>query len=72
MESDADLLAMRVGPKTEQQLLHESSGSLSTLLLNDAVAKYDSKPRAQDKLHAAKELVRRSLRCVPQNLVGAA
>lgn len=60
--SDADLLALMVGPKTAQQLLQESSGSLATLLLSDAVATYDSRLRAQAKLQAAKELVRRSLR----------
>lgn len=59
--SDADLLAMMVGPKTAQQLLKEVNGSLATLLLNDAVAMYDPKPKVQAKLRAARELVRRSL-----------
>ena len=58
--SDADLLALVVGPKAAQQLLQGSSGSLATLLLSDTVATYDS--RAQAKMQAAKELVRRSLR----------
>ena len=60
--SDADLLALMVGAKTAQQLLQESRGSLATLFLNDTVATYNSKPKAQAKIHAAKELVRRSLR----------
>ena len=58
--SDADLLALMVGPKAAQELLQGSSGSLATLLLSDTVATYDS--RAQAKMQAAKELVRRSLR----------
>ena len=58
--SDADLLALMVGPRAAQQLLQGSSGSLATLLLKDTVATYDSK--AQAKVQAAKELVRRSLR----------
>jgi DNA repair protein RadC len=61
-KSDAELLAVMVGPKTAQQLLQISSGSLATLFLNDTVATYDSKPKAQARLQAAKELVRRSLR----------
>ena len=60
--SDADLLALMVGPKTAQQLLKEVNGSLAALLLNEAAAAYDPKPKVQAKLKAARELVRRSLR----------
>lgn len=60
--SDADLLALMVGPKTAQQLLKEVNGSLAALLLNEAAAPYDPKPKVQAKLQAARELVRRSLR----------
>ena len=60
--SDGDLLALMVGPKTAQQLLKEVNGSLAALLLNEAAAAYDPKPKVQAKLKAARELVRRSLR----------
>ena len=58
--SDTDLLALMVGPKTAQEMLKKSSGSISALL-NESVAAYDPKPKVQIRLHAAKELVRRSL-----------
>ena len=60
--SDGDLLALMVGPKTAQQLLKEVNGSLAALLLNEAAAAYDPKPKVQAELKAARELVRRSLR----------
>lgn len=59
--SDTDLLAMMVGPKTAQQMLQQAGGSLSALILNDAVAPYEVIPKVQARLQAAKELVRRSL-----------
>ena len=58
--SDTDLLALMVGPKTAQEMLKKSSGSISALL-NESVAAYDPKPKVQCRLYAAKELVRRSL-----------
>ena len=59
--SDTDLLAVMVGPRTAQQMLKKASGSLATLLLNDAVAAYEVLPKVQARLQAARELVRRSL-----------
>ena len=52
--SDGDLLALMVGPKTAQQLLKEVNGSLAALLLNEAAAAYDPKPKVQAKLKAAR------------------
>jgi len=59
--SNADLLAVVVGPKTAHQLLKGARGSLAALMLNDLVACYEPRPKAQAKLQAARELVRRSL-----------
>ena len=57
--SDADLLGVLVGPRTAVHLLKDASGSLAQLL-HEPAAIY-AKPGAADKLHAARELVRRSL-----------
>jgi len=59
--SDADLLALVVGPKTAQQLLQDAGGSLAALVLNDGVEASETRPKGRVKLQAAKELVRRSL-----------
>jgi len=59
-KSDAELLALMIGPKSAQQMLEKSSGSLAALL-NDSVVAYQPKPRVLARLQAAKELVRRSL-----------
>lgn len=66
--SDTDLLALMVGPKTAQQMLKQSSGSIAALL-NESIAEYGPKAKVQlrlqavqARLQAAKELVRRSLR----------
>ena len=58
--SDTELLALMVGPKTAQEMLKKSSGSIAALL-NESVAAYDPKPKVQIRLYAAKELVRRSM-----------
>lgn len=58
--SDADLLGVVVGVRTAAQLLRDAGGSLSTVL-NQAVPGYHARPRAQVRLLAAKEIVRRSL-----------
>jgi DNA repair protein RadC len=57
--SDADLLGVLVGPRTAVHLLKDASGSLAQLL-HEPAAIY-AKPGTADKLHAARELVRRSL-----------
>ena len=59
-KSDAELLALMIGPKSAEQMLEKSKGSLAALL-NDSVAAYQPKPRVLARLQAAKELVRRSL-----------
>ena len=59
-KSDAELLALMIGPKSAQQMLEKSRGSLAALL-NDSVVTYHPKPRVLARLQAAKELVRRSL-----------
>lgn len=58
--SDAELLGVVVGVKTAAQLLHGAGGSLWTVL-NQSVPTYQVLPRAQVRLYAAKELIRRSL-----------
>ncbi len=59
--SDADLLALVVGPNTARQLLQDAGGSLAALVLNDGVEASETRPKGRVKLQAAKELVRRSL-----------
>lgn len=58
--SDTELLALMVGPKTAQEMLKKSNGSIAALL-NESVAPYDPKPKVKIRLQAAKELVRRSM-----------
>lgn len=58
--SDTELLALMVGPKTAQEMLKKSSGSIAALL-NESIAAYDPKPKVKIRLQAAKELVRRSM-----------
>ena len=58
--SNADLLGMMVGSKTAVRMLQDAGGSLSTLL-NESIPSYDLQSKANTKLQAAKELVRRSL-----------
>ena len=59
--SDADLLAVMVGPKTAQQLLQEVGGSLAALVLFDFAVSIQTAPSVRAKVGAARELVRRSL-----------
>lgn len=58
--SDADLLGVMVGARAAAQMLEGAGGSLWSVL-NQTVAMYQVLPRAQVRLHAAKELIRRSL-----------
>lgn len=59
--SDAALLGVVVGTKTAAQLLQGAGGSLWNVL-NQSVPRYQVRLRAQVRLDAAKELIRRSLR----------
>ena len=59
--SDADLLGLMVGQRTAQRLLKDAGGSITTLL-NDRMAHYHIESKVSNKLKAARELVRRSLR----------
>ena len=58
--SDLDLLAMMLGSKTAERMLHHAGGRLSTLL-NESQAACEPEPKIKLKLLVAKELVRRSL-----------
>ncbi len=58
--SDAALLGVVVGTKTAAQLLQGAGGSLWNVL-NQSVPRYQVRLRAQVRLDAAKELIRRSL-----------
>lgn len=58
--SDADLLAVMVGPVSARKVMKSVEGSL-VALLNESIVPYDVDPKVQRQLRAAKELVRRSL-----------
>ena len=58
--SDLDLLALMLGSKTAERMLHHAGGRLSTLL-NESQAACEPEPKIKLKLLVAKELVRRSL-----------
>ena len=58
--SDVDLLGVMVGPRRAVQLLKETRGSIAALLSDSLGSYYVEKP-ANQRLLAARELIKRSL-----------
>ena len=58
--TDVDLLGVMVGPRRAVQLLKESRGSIAALL-SDSLASYHVEKPANQRLLAARELIKRSL-----------
>jgi DNA repair protein RadC len=58
--SDVDLLGVMVGPRRAVQLLKETRGSIAALL-SDSLASYHVEKPANQRLLAARELIKRSL-----------